>query len=47
MPWKVIFHDDFAREVLEMEASVRKELIGKIHLLEEFGPELKRPMPIR
>ena len=43
MTWKVIFHDDFAREVMEMEKGIRKELIGKIHLLEEFGPELKRP----
>ncbi len=43
MAWKVIFHDDFAKEIMDMEREVRTELIGRIKLLEEFGPELKRP----
>ena len=43
MKWKVIFHDDFEKEILEMERDVRIALISAANLLKEFGPGLKRP----
>ena len=43
MTWKVIFHEDFEEEVLEMKREVRVALVSSARLLEEFGPDLKRP----
>ena len=43
MKWKVIFHDDFEKEIPEMERDVRIALISAANLLKEFGPGLKRP----
>ena len=43
MKWEVIFHDDFEKEILDMEREVRVALVSAANLLREFGPGLKRP----
>ena len=43
MAWKVLFHDDFADEVMEMHREVRREVLSVVALLEAFGPGLGRP----
>ena len=43
MPWTVDLHPDFDAEFKELSEGVQDQLIVKIMLLEEFGPELKRP----
>ena len=43
MPWTVDIHPDFNPEYDELGIEVKKELFAKVKLLEEFGPQLKRP----
>ena len=43
MQWIVDIHPQFAREYLKLSTEVQMELFAKVKLLEEFGPELKRP----
>lgn len=43
MSWLVDIHSEFEAEFEELALSVKKELFAKVKLLEEFGPELKRP----
>jgi hypothetical protein len=43
MAWRVAFHEAFAREFLALKAEVRRELAAHTVLLEQFGPQLKRP----
>jgi len=43
MTWTVDLHPAFKSEFLELSQSVKIELAAMIELLEEFGPELKRP----
>lgn len=41
--WEVNFHPDFAPEVLEVSASVRREIYSLVGLLRRVGPQLGRP----
>src|SRR5436309_2827729 len=41
--WVVQFHEEFDPEYEDLEATVQEELLGHLHLLEEFGPQLGRP----
>ena len=43
MSWLVLFHDDFELEFNDFPRKVQKRMLGKIKVLEEFGPELGRP----
>lgn len=43
MPWTVINHDDFDDEFDQLPEEVQDELLVVRLLLEEYGPELKRP----
>ncbi|PCI43275.1 MAG: addiction module toxin RelE [Alphaproteobacteria bacterium] len=43
MSWLVDIYSEFEVEFEELALSVKKELFAKVKLLEEFGPELKRP----
>jgi hypothetical protein len=43
MTWCVDIYPDFADEIAALSPDVRKELFVKVKLLEEFGPQLKRP----
>ena len=43
MAWLVDIHHDFELEFAELKSDVQRELFAKIKLLEEFGPQLKRP----
>jgi len=43
MTWTVDIHPDFELEFQALSLSVQKELFAKVKLLEEFGPQLKRP----
>ena len=43
MPWNVLLHPDFDDEVGVLAPAVRQELAAMVRLLEEFGPQLKRP----
>lgn len=41
MPWLVNFHDDF--ELDELPEDVQDELLARLKVLAEFGPQLGRP----
>ena len=41
--WIVKFHDDFDPEYEELDPSVQGELLARLHVLENFGPQLGRP----
>lgn len=41
--WTVAFHEAFAAEFLQLDPQVRQELAARIILLQQFGPNLKRP----
>ncbi|MEG3931235.1 MULTISPECIES: type II toxin-antitoxin system RelE/ParE family toxin [unclassified Microcoleus] len=41
--WNIEFHFDFYSEFTEFPTDVRLELLAKLTLLQEFGPNLKRP----
>ncbi|MEG3834098.1 MULTISPECIES: type II toxin-antitoxin system RelE/ParE family toxin [unclassified Microcoleus] len=43
MTWNIQFHFDFYSEFSEFPTDVRLELLAKLTLLQEFGPNLKRP----
>lgn len=43
MAWTVDLHPIFKAEFLKFAQAVKIELAAMIELLEEFGPELKRP----
>ncbi len=43
MTWNIEFHSDFYSEFTEFPTDVRLELLAKLTLLQEFGPNLKRP----
>ncbi len=43
MRWDVEFHEDFYEEFLEFPEIVRTEILAKAKLLEQLGPNLKRP----
>jgi hypothetical protein len=41
--WAVLFHDVFAEEVQAFDPSVRRELLARVSLLQDYGPHLGRP----
>ena len=43
MKWEVDLHDDFVPEYRELHTDVQDELLARIELLEQFGPQLGRP----
>lgn len=43
MPFKVLFHDDFAPEFNELPDAVQDEILAMARLLEVFGSILGRP----
>src|SRR5258708_13353688 len=43
MTWTVQFHDEFEPEYDLLPEAVQDELLARIGLLEEFGPNLGRP----
>ena len=43
MKWSVEFHDEFYLEFLRLELETREEMLVKVKLLMEFGPQLGRP----
>lgn len=43
MPWEVEFHFDFEREFDQFDEPLQNELLARAKLLEQFGPQLRRP----
>lgn len=43
MTWQVLLHDDFAKEVEDIDAVVKVEMLAQANLIEAFGPALGRP----
>lgn len=43
MTWHIDIHPEFVAEFKALTRTVKQELFVKIKLLEEFGPDLKRP----
>jgi hypothetical protein len=43
MAWQVVFHEAFRAEVRTYAKEVQDELYAQVRLLENLGPELKRP----
>jgi hypothetical protein len=43
MPWEVEFHSDFEREFDQFDEPLQNELLARAKLLEQFGPQLRRP----
>lgn len=43
MTWLVDMHPDFEGEYEGLDRAVQMELFAKVKLLEEFGPQLRRP----
>lgn len=43
MVWAIDFHDDFDPEFDELPEEVQDELLARLKVLEEFGPDLGRP----
>lgn len=41
--WAVLFHDAFAEEVQVLDRVVRQELLARVALLQDYGPQLRRP----
>jgi hypothetical protein len=41
--WEVDLHDDFVPEYRGLHKDVQDELLARIELLEQFGPQLGRP----
>jgi hypothetical protein len=41
--WEVDLHDDFVPEYRDLHKDVQDELLARIELLEQFGPQLGRP----
>lgn len=43
MNWTVLFCDEFADELAELNPGLRDELLAELRHLETFGPKLGRP----
>ena len=43
MSWAIDFHDDFDPEFDDLPEEVQDELLARLKVLEEFGPDLGRP----
>lgn len=43
MDWTVVFCDEFAEELAELESGLHDELLAELRHLETFGPKLGRP----
>lgn len=43
MDWKVLFHEEFKSEFLELSEEVQNKLIANARLLERYGGTLSRP----
>ena len=43
MNWKVIFHEEFKTEFLDLPQEVQNKLIANARLLEQYGATLSRP----
>jgi hypothetical protein len=43
MPRTVLLHPEFGEALLTLAPAVQRELAALVILLEEFGPQLKRP----
>ena len=43
MNWKVVFHEEFRAEFLELPESAQNKLIANARLLEQYGATLSRP----
>ena len=43
MAWNVLYHPDFLAEVAEFPTQAQDELAALIRLLQQAGPQLKRP----
>lgn len=43
MPWQVRFHDEFETEFEALAEEVQDELLARLKVLAEFGPDLGRP----
>ena len=43
MKWEVDLHDDFVPGYRDLHKDVQDELLARIELLEQFGPQLGRP----
>ncbi|MBI1785993.1 MAG: type II toxin-antitoxin system RelE/ParE family toxin [Acidobacteria bacterium] len=43
MKWEVDLHDDFVPEYRDLHKDVQDQLLAHIELLEQFGPQLRRP----
>lgn len=41
--WKVLFHPQFDPEFSDLPQPVQDELLGRLQVLAEFGPDLGRP----
>src|ERR1051325_2518187 len=42
--WKVTFHQDFEAEFDALDEAVQDEMLAHAKLLEQFGPQLGRPL---
>ena len=43
MPWTVSLHDEFDAEFEKLPEDVQDELLARLKVLSEFGPDLGRP----
>ncbi|MBL4788624.1 MAG: type II toxin-antitoxin system RelE/ParE family toxin [Kordiimonadaceae bacterium] len=43
MAWIIKFHDEFVEEFAEMSEAVQEELLAKVKMLENHGPQFGRP----
>ena len=44
MPWTVLFHEEFDVEFQALDRDLQDELLAHAKLLQEFGPQLGRPV---
>jgi hypothetical protein len=43
MTWEVLFQAEFHPEFAELPADIQDELLARLRVLEQFGPNLGRP----
>jgi len=43
MPWEIRFDDAFEAEFDQLPEAVQEELLARVKVLEQFGPQLGRP----
>lgn len=43
MPWQVLFHAEFQPEFAALSADIQDELLARLKVLAQFGPNLGRP----